>query len=117
SFFHGHSYTGNPLGCAVALANLKLFDRQRTLSRLKPKIAELRRLLEPLRRLPRVGDIRQLGFMTGIELVQDKITKAPYLLEQRIGQRVAEEARRRGLLLRPLGNVIVLMPPLTTSLQ
>jgi adenosylmethionine---8-amino-7-oxononanoate aminotransferase len=117
SFFHGHSYTGNPLGCAVALANLELFERQRTLSRLKPKIAELLRLLEPLRRLPRVGDIRQLGFMTGIELVRDKVTKAPYLLEQRVGHRVAEEARRRGLLLRPLGNVIVLMPPLTTSLH
>ena len=117
SFFHGHSYTGNPLGCAVALANLDLFDRQRTLSRLKPKIAELRRLLEPLRLLPCVGDIRQLGFVAGIELVQDKATKAPYLLEERVGMRVADDTRRHGLILRPLGNVIVLMPPLSTSRQ
>jgi adenosylmethionine---8-amino-7-oxononanoate aminotransferase len=117
SFFHGHSYTGNPLGCAVALANLELFDRERILTRLKPKIAEFRRLLAPLREIPHVGDIRQLGFVAGIELVLDKTTAAPYLLQQRVGIRVVEEARRRGLILRPLGNIIVLMPPLSTNIR
>lgn len=117
TFFHGHSYTGNPLGCAVALANLTVFRTERTLARLQPKIMALARRLESLGTLAHVGDIRQRGFMVGIELVQDRATKAPYPLEQRIGHRVAMEARRRGLILRPLGNVIVLMPPLTVTLR
>jgi len=112
TFFHGHSYTGNPLGCAVALANLDIFRKERTLARLRPRIAALARLLRPLLTLTHVGDIRQRGYMVGIELVQDRATRAPYPLTDRIGHRVAMEARRRGLLLRPLGNVIVLMPPL-----
>jgi adenosylmethionine-8-amino-7-oxononanoate aminotransferase len=116
SFFHGHSYTGNPLGCAVALANLDVFQREKTLARLQPKIKMMARLLQPLWQLPHVGDIRQRGFMAAIELVDDKNTKKPYPLEARIGHRVAMEARRRGLLLRPIGNVMVLMPPLSASL-
>jgi len=116
TFFHGHSYTGNPLACAVALANLGVFRKERTLARLRPRITALRRLLRPLAALAHVGDIRQRGFMVGIELVQDRTDKTPYPLEARVGHRVAMEARRRGLLIRPLGNVIVLMPPLTTSL-
>jgi adenosylmethionine---8-amino-7-oxononanoate aminotransferase len=115
TFFHGHSYTGNPLGCAVALANLDVFRTERTLAKLQPKIKTLTRLLRPLGELAHVGDIRQRGFMVGIELVQDRATKSPYPLEQRIGHRVVMEARRRGLFLRPLGNVIVLMPPLTVT--
>jgi adenosylmethionine-8-amino-7-oxononanoate aminotransferase len=115
TFFHGHSYTGNPLGCAVALANLAVFRKERTLARLQPKIATLTRLLEPLGGLAHVGEIRQRGFMVGIELVRDRATKSPYPLERRIGHRVAMEARRRGLVIRPLGNVIVLMPPLTAT--
>lgn len=116
TFFHGHSYTGNPLACAVALANLAVFRRERTLTRLRGRIAALRRLLRPLGALRHVGDIRQRGFMVGIELVKDQASKRPYPLEARLGHHVAMEARRRGLLLRPLGNVIVLMPPLTASL-
>jgi adenosylmethionine-8-amino-7-oxononanoate aminotransferase len=115
TFFHGHSYTGNPLGCAVALANLRIFRTERTLATLQPKIRLLSRLLASLVRLPHVGDIRQQGFMAGIELVRDRATKAPYPLEARIGHRVAREARKRGLLLRPLGHIIVLMPPLSVS--
>jgi adenosylmethionine-8-amino-7-oxononanoate aminotransferase len=114
TFFHGHSYTGNPLGCAAALANLEVFRTERTLAKLRPKIAILRQLLRSLAKLPQVGDIRQCGFMVGIELVKDRLTKEPYPLEMRIGHRVAMEARRRGLLIRPLGNVVVLMPPLST---
>ena len=116
TFFHGHSYTGNPLGCAVALANLDLFRRERRLPKLQPKIRALRRYLTPLAERPHVGDVRQCGFMVGIELVKDRGTRAAYPLEDRIGHRVARVARDLGLLIRPLGNVIVLMPPLITSL-
>lgn len=117
TFFHGHSYTGNPLGCAVALANLRIFRSERTLTRLRQKINALTTLLAPLARLPHVGDVRQIGLMVGIELVNDRATKEPYPIEARIGHRVTAEARRNGLLLRPLGNVIVLLPPLSVSLQ
>lgn len=115
TFFHGHSYTGNPLGCAVALANLEVFRREHTLARLQPKIRALRRLLTSLAARPHVGDVRQSGFMVGIELVRDRETREPYPLDARIGHRVARAARERGLLIRPLGNVIVLMPPLIVS--
>ncbi|OGX40089.1 MAG: adenosylmethionine--8-amino-7-oxononanoate transaminase [Omnitrophica WOR_2 bacterium RIFCSPHIGHO2_02_FULL_68_15] len=115
TFFHGHSYTGNPLGCAAALANLEVFRRERTLARLRPKIALFRRELAMLRGLPHVGDIRQLGLVTGIELVQDRATRAPYPWTQKIGVRVCEEVRRHGVILRPLGNVIVLFPPLSIT--
>jgi len=116
SFFHGHSYTGNPLGCALALANLQVFRTEKTLSQLRPKITALKNLLRPLEKLNHIGEIRQQGFMAGIELVQNRSTKAPFPLAARIGHKVALEARRRGLLLRPIGNVIILVPPLSTSL-
>ena len=116
TFFHGHSYTGNPLGCAVALANLEVFRQEQTLKNLQPKIKALRQLLKPLAEHPHVGEIRQCGFMVGIELVKDRATREPYPLEDRIGHRVALEARRRGLLLRPIGNVIILMPPLIITI-
>jgi adenosylmethionine-8-amino-7-oxononanoate aminotransferase len=115
TFFHGHSYTGNPLGCAAALANLNIFRKEHTLTRLRPKIRAMTRLLRSLRHLPHVGDIRQSGFMAGIELVQDRRTHRPFPLESRIGHRVALEARKQGLLLRPLGHILVLMPPFTTT--
>lgn len=116
TFFHGHSYTGNQLGCAVALANLDVFRKERTLLRLRPKIAAMTRLFQSMTSLRHVGDIRQQGFMGGIELVKNKRTKEPYPFTLRIGHRVAQEARERGLLLRPLGNVLVLMPPLSTDI-
>jgi adenosylmethionine-8-amino-7-oxononanoate aminotransferase len=115
TFFHGHSYTGNPLGCAVALANLKVFRSERTLAKLKPRIATLTRLLRPLSKLAHIGEIRQRGFMVGIELVKDRRTRTAYSWSDRVGQRVSAEARKRGLLIRPLGHVVVLMPPLITS--
>jgi len=117
TFFHGHSYTGNPLGCAVALANLGVFRKAKTLSQLRPKIAELKRGLRRLATLPHVGDIRQRGLMVGIELVKDRQTAEPFPIEERIGHRVAKEASRQGLLIRPLGNVIVLIPPFAASSQ
>jgi adenosylmethionine-8-amino-7-oxononanoate aminotransferase len=115
TFFHGHSYTGNQIGCAVALANIGVFRREKTLPRLQPKIKMLSRLLDPLRTHPHIGDIRQQGFMVGIELVRDRSTKTPYPIESRIGHRIAQEARSRGLLIRPLGHIMVLMPPLSTD--
>jgi adenosylmethionine-8-amino-7-oxononanoate aminotransferase len=115
SFFHGHTYTGNPLACAAAAANLDLFKSDKTLQKLRSKIAYLRRRLADFRRLPHVGDIRHAGFMVGIELVKDRDSKIPYPAKDRIGHAVVLEARRRGVILRPLGNVVVLMPPLSIS--
>ena len=117
TFFHGHSFTGNPLGCSVALANLQVFRKEKTLSRLSLKIKMLTQWLSPMAELPIVGDIRQRGFMVGIELVKDKKTKEPYPLSVKAGHRVASIARTKGLILRPIGNVLVLMPPLSTSTE
>jgi adenosylmethionine-8-amino-7-oxononanoate aminotransferase len=117
TFFHGHSYTGNPLGCAVALANLAVFRQENTLARLRPKIKMMTRHLKALSALPHVGDIRQSGFMAGIELVRNKRTKEPYPLHTRVGHRVAAVARTKGLILRPIGNVLVLLPPLSISIK
>ncbi|HET6465850.1 MAG TPA: adenosylmethionine--8-amino-7-oxononanoate transaminase [Nitrospiria bacterium] len=116
TFFHGHSYTGNPLGCAVALASLDVFDRERVLSRLRPKIRALADGLKPLWRHPHVGDIRQIGLIAAVELVKDRPTKEPYPLEERWGYRVAKEALKRGMILRPLGNVVPLLPPLSVTI-
>jgi adenosylmethionine-8-amino-7-oxononanoate aminotransferase len=115
TFFHGHSYTGNPLGCAVALANLEVFRQEKTLAHVRKQAKLLGRLLRPLSLQTHVGDIRQCGFMVGIELVRDRMKRTPYPLELRIGHRVAQACRARGLLLRPLGNILVLVPPLSTS--
>lgn len=117
TFFHGHSFTGNPLGCSVSLANLQVFRQEKTLARLSSKIKLLTHWLSPLAELPIVGDIRQRGFMVGIELVKDKQSKEPYPLSAKAGHRVASIARTRGLLLRPIGNVLVLMPPLSTPIE
>jgi adenosylmethionine-8-amino-7-oxononanoate aminotransferase len=116
AFFHGHTYTGNALACAVALASLRLFSEEHTLERLQPKIARLReRLAGEIAPLPHVGDVRQQGFMVGVELVADRNARTPYPPAARIGQRVVAAARARGVVLRPLGNVVVLMPPLAIA--
>ena len=115
TFFHGHTYTGNPLACAAALASLDLFEKEKTLKNLKGKIALLKERLEKIGRMPQVGDVRQKGFMVGIELVKDKATKEPYPLPEKRGIRVCSAARKHGVIIRPLGNVIVLMPPLSVS--
>jgi adenosylmethionine---8-amino-7-oxononanoate aminotransferase len=106
TFFHGHTYTGNPLACAAANATLGVFEEERTLERLAPMIELLGSLLEPVAAHPAVREVRRRGFMTGIEL-------AGYPLPSRMGHRVTLEARRRGAIVRPLGDVIVLMPPLS----
>jgi len=112
TFFHGHTYTGNPLACAAATASLRLFREKRVLDGLPAKIDALARALEPARAHPHVGEIRQRGLMVGIELVRDRATREEWPYEARAGHRVILEARRLGAILRPLGNVVVLMPPL-----
>jgi len=113
TFFHGHSYTGNPLACAAAIANLDVFKKEKTLQRMQPKIEFIKSELKRFAALKHVGDIRQKGFLAGIELVKDKFAKQPYLWHECMGAQVCQEARSRGVILRPLGDVIVLMPPLT----
>jgi len=115
TFFHGHTYTGNPLACAAAIANLELFKKDKTLSKLKAKINFLKNELKFFYKLKSVGEIRQCGFMVGIELVRDKKTKEEFPFDARIGHQVILEARKRGAILRPLGDVIVLMPPLSIN--
>jgi adenosylmethionine-8-amino-7-oxononanoate aminotransferase len=109
TFFHGHTYTANPLACAAALATLDVFEIERTLERLAPKIELLAELLDELvEPLAAVAEVRRCGFMTGIELKD-------FPLEARIGHQVTLAARRRGAIVRPLGDVVVLMPPLAIT--
>ena len=108
TFFHGHTYTGNPLACAAALACLDVFREERTLERLEPKIELLGALLESVASISTVREVRRCGFMVGIELEEQPV-------EMRMGHRVTLEARRRGAIMRPLGDVVVLMPPLAIS--
>ncbi|MCS7237234.1 MAG: adenosylmethionine--8-amino-7-oxononanoate transaminase [Thermoguttaceae bacterium] len=117
TFFHGHTYTGNPLGAAAALATLAIFEEEQTLAKLPPKVQHLAERLAPLRDHPHVGDVRQRGLIAAVELVRDKTTKEPYPWGEKRGFRVCQVARRHGVWLRPLGNVIVIMPPLAISLQ
>ena len=108
TFFHGHTYTGNPLACAAAIASLEVFDRERTLVRLQPKIRLLSEWLSQVERMREVAEVRRRGLMVGIDLGEHDP-------ELRVGHRVALEARRRGVIVRPLGDVIILMPPLSIS--
>jgi adenosylmethionine-8-amino-7-oxononanoate aminotransferase len=108
TFFHGHTFTGNPLACAAGLANLEAFEREDTLVRLQPKIRLLGELLEDVAGMPEVTEVRGRGFIVGIDL-------GDHPAELRLGHRVVLEARRRGAIVRPLGDVIVLMPPLAIS--
>jgi len=117
TFFHGHTYTGNPVASAVAVANIELFKTEKTLTHLKPKIRLLTKELERFKNLPHVGEVRQCGFMVGIELVRNRKTKEPFTPEEKVGQRAIWEARKRGVVIRPLGDVIVLMPPLVIETE
>ncbi len=110
TFFHGHTYTGNPLACAAALGCLDVFEMERTLVRLQPKIRLLGEMLDDVAAMPEVAEVRQRGFMVGIDLGDHNPAK-------RLGHRVTLEARDRGVIVRPLGDVIVLMPPLAISKQ
>jgi len=115
TFFHGHTYAGNPLACAAATASMTLFRERRIVDGLPAKIAALARALAPARRLAHVGEVRQRGLMVGIELVRDRATREEYAFGLRAGNQVCLEARKAGAILRPLGNVVVLMPPLAMT--
>lgn len=117
TFFHGHTYTGNQLACAAALASLEVFKKEQTIKKMQKKIEILENKLAKIAGFPHVGNVRQKGFMVGIELVKDKKTKEPYSLKEKIGWKVCYKAREKGLIIRPLGNVVVLMPPLSISQQ
>ncbi|MDA8387709.1 MAG: aminotransferase class III-fold pyridoxal phosphate-dependent enzyme, partial [Nitrospiraceae bacterium] len=120
TFFHGHSYTGNPLACAAASAALDIFEKEKILDGIPPKAELLARELDDLGNDGRVagaGEAKNLGLMGRIELVREKDSRKPCAWEERIGWKVAKKALEGGLFIRPLGNVIVIMPPLVISLE
>jgi len=112
TFYHGHTYTGNPLACAAALASLELFEKNQVLANVQARADQLAALLAPLRSLPHVGEIRQKGLMVGIELVADRATRQAFDSKRRTGAAVCAAIRKHGVIVRPLGDVIVIMPPL-----
>lgn len=116
TFFHGHTYAGNPLGAAAAVATLRVFREEQTLENMQPKIEQLRAFLARISEHPHVGDVRQCGMIAGIELVQDKATCQPFPWGEKRGIRVCQHAMTEGVWLRPLGNVVVIFPPLAISL-
>ena len=116
-FYHGHTYCGNPLGAAVALASLDVFDEEQTLARLPEKIARLDAHLQRLSQHPHIGELRGRGLMRGLTLVQDKQTGAPFPFAERRGHHVCLAVREKGVLLRPLGDVLVILPPLSITLD
>jgi adenosylmethionine-8-amino-7-oxononanoate aminotransferase len=117
TFFHGHTYGGNPLGAAVALATLDVLEEEQTLQHLPEKVVRLAEHLQRIGRLAHVGDVRQCGLIGAVELVRDRASKEPYPWTEKRGIRVCDHARGEGVLLRPLGNVLVIMPPLVITLE
>jgi adenosylmethionine-8-amino-7-oxononanoate aminotransferase len=114
AFYYGHTYTGNPLAAAVAVANLKIFENERVIERMQPLIDRLSKgLVERFEHHPHVADIRQWGLMAGAEIVADRSQRRPYPYAELVGARVTRAARKAGVLMRPLGDVIVFMPPLS----
>lgn len=110
-FLHSHSYTGNPLGCSAALATLEIFEQEPVLQNNMRLARHMGEATAPFSGHPHVGEVRQRGMILAIEMVQDKVTKAPYPWQERRGLRVYRHALSRGVLLRPLGDVIYFMPP------
>lgn len=119
TFYYGHSYCGNPLGCATALANLRVFDAEETLGKLPPKIAHFTNLLQQLQLAhgAHVFEIRQLGLIAGIDIRKNPSTGEAYPWTDQIGAKICVAARRHGLLTRPIRDTLVLMPPLAISHQ
>jgi len=115
TFFHGHTFTGNPLGCGAALGSLQVFTEEQTLTALPAKVEQLRTGLARFRELPWVGDVRQLGMIGVLELVKDRESKEPFAFAERVGWPIYLAGLQEGLLLRPLGNVIYLWLPLSVS--
>lgn len=117
TFYHGHTYTGNALGCAAAIASLELFEENRILEALPEKIQLISEYFKRFRNLPFVGDARQCGMIGGIELVADKESKQPFPYQRKIGAKVCAAMRPKGAMMRPLGDVIVLMPAIAMDIE
>lgn len=117
TFFHGHTYTGNALACAAAIANLKLFEKESTITKMQRGIERFAQKLRRFEQHRYVGDVRQRGYMIGIEIVKDKDTKEPFPLEEKVAIRISLRARKYGIITRPLGNVLVMMPPLSITID
>ncbi|OVE75306.1 adenosylmethionine--8-amino-7-oxononanoate transaminase [bacterium F11] len=115
TFFHGHSYTAHPLGAAVALANIDLIESRKLLEKSRYKATLMKEALRALKDLPHVGSIRQSGLMSGIEIVQNKNTMKPFPYEKRMGAHICKKLLSHGIWMRPLGDTIVVMPPLAIS--
>ena len=115
TFFHGHTYGGNPLAAAAGNAVLDLFQSQYSMANLAPKIAYFQSCLAPLRELEIVGDVRQLGMMAAVDLVKNRETKEPFGWNERISAQVCKSLIGKGVWLRPLGNVLPILPPLSIS--
>lgn len=116
-FFHGHTYTGNPIACAAALANLDLIESSGLLLALPAKIKAFSGFLERFRHHEHIGEVRQLGMMVGLELVANRAHKTLFSPERMLPQQIVLEARKLGAVIRPLGNVMVLMPPPAIPLE
>lgn len=117
TFFHGHSYSGNPLGCRAALTNLELFEEEKTLEKIHQLSEHLKHQLSVFWRHDHVGDVRQEGLIVAIELVKDRQTKEPFPFEQRVAFQIHQIAAERGLLSRGLGSVLFLIPPYSTTVS
>ena len=117
TFFHGHTFTGNPLACAVALENIAIFERENLLDRLQITVKHFNKRLQEFYALPHVGDVRVCGMAAGIELMKNPETNTPYPFEEKVGIRICKAALAQGAILRPLVNTIVLMPPLQISIS
>ena len=117
TFYHGHSYTANQLGCAVGVASLKIFETDKVLEKMADKIAAAAQKLTAIGKLSHVGDVRQCGLIAGIELAEDKSTKKPYTWDLGMGAEVCMKAREHGLFIRPVGDVIIFMPPLCSTVE
>jgi len=115
TFFHGHSFSANQLGASAGLASLELLTGNACLQARTRLEKELKQELQSLWVHPQVGDVRQVGLVAGIELVRDWRTREPFDLREQAGIRVCQRMARRGVLTRPIGNVLVLMPPYSTT--
>ena len=117
AFLHSHSYTGNPLGCSAALATLDIFSSENVLENNRCLAQSMYELTRDLNDHPHVAEVRQYGMILAIELIKDKQKRIPYPWQERRGLRVYQYALSQGVLLRPLGNVIYLMPPYVITLE
>jgi adenosylmethionine-8-amino-7-oxononanoate aminotransferase len=116
--FHGHTFTGNPVGCAAAIANLQLYKREHLIETLQEKSHVIEKRLSEIEQFDIVGDVRHKGMLVGIELVNDKKSKKPCTIRgMRVNYRIMQESLKRGVFLRPLGHVILLVPPLAIPIK